>query len=42
MSWYTIMRQVSVWGRPVVEGPAGLDGVTAIVVDEYARQRLVR
>ncbi len=39
VGWHTIMRQVGDRGRPVVDDPARLDGVTAIGVDEHAWQR---
>jgi len=39
VSWHTIMRQVRALGRPQVQDPDRLGGVTAIGVDEHAWQR---
>jgi transposase len=39
VSWHTVMRQVRALGRPQVNDPARLEGVTAIGVDEHAWQR---
>jgi transposase len=39
VSWHTIMRQVRALGRPQVQDPDRLSGVTAIGVDEHAWQR---
>ena len=39
VGWQTIMRQVQERGRPVVEDPARLDGVSAVGLDEHAWQR---
>jgi transposase len=39
VGWHTVMRQVRAHGRPRVEDPARLEGVTAIGVDEHAWQR---
>jgi transposase len=39
VAWWTIMRQVLHRGRPLVDDPARLDGVTAAGVDETAYLR---